>query len=364
MGTAACSGHRETGVGHRIGGTRPNRRGCATSSVGGGGSPGHARDDDRGRYPLVASDAYPPRVTQPGLDHALARAPRVPLPTDAGGLPGLGDLFRDTLDSGLRALGLTLTPAAAVAIDHQARLLLAWNRHINLTAIRTPEGVARLHVIDALSAVPVLQGRLPRAPSILDLGSGGGYPGLPLALALPAGRLTLLDSVAKKARFLDVVARMAMSAQTDVPEPVTVEAMSARAEQLAAGPGRETWDAVTVRAVGTLSEVAELGLPLLRRGGLLVCWKRESSQASPPFQAAPAASRASVVEHGPGPAGLERELQDASALLVELGGETPVVISTEHAGLTGHRLVLVRKERPTPRHFPRVPAERRRRLLR
>jgi 16S rRNA (guanine527-N7)-methyltransferase len=274
---------------------------------------------------------------------------------DAGLLPGLGDPFWVTLERGLRALGLTLSHIAGLAIDHQARLLLAWNRHINLTAIRTPEGVAQLHVIDSLSAIPVLQGRLPRAPAILDLGSGSGYPGLPLALVLPAGRLTLLDSVAKKARFLDVVARMAMGTQMGTPEPVTVEAMSARAEQLAAGPGRESWDAVTVRAVGTLSEVAELGLPLLRRGGLLVCWKRLAS---------PSAPGADQVDRGSVPAGLEQELRDARALLAELGGEPPEVIPTEHAGLPGHRLVLVRKERPTPRHFPRVPAERRRRLLR
>ena len=204
---------------------------------------------------------------------------RAALPTDAAGLPELGPGYTTTLAEGLAALGLTLTPAAAAAIDAQARLLLAWNQHINLTAIRTPEGVARLHVLDSLSAVPVLRDRLRAAPAMMDLGSGGGYPGLPLAVALPAARLTLVDSVAKKTRFLEVVAAAAGEALSrerpgDGPP---IEVIAARAEQLAADDHRESWDVITVRAVGTLAEVVELGLPLLRRGGLLVCWKREAA---------------------------------------------------------------------------------------
>ena len=279
---------------------------------------------------------------------------RPALPTDAADLPDLGAGYASSLADGLTSLGLTLAGAAHAAIDAQARLLLAWNQHINLTAIRTPEGIARLHILDSLSAVPVLRKRLSDAPAVLDLGSGGGYPGLPLAVALPAARLTFVDSVAKKTRFLEVVADAAREAFSgkeagDQPDVLALEVITARAEQLAAGALRESWDVVTVRAVGTLAEVAELGLPLLRRGGLLVCWKRQA--------VALAAVRTADL-------GLGQEIEDARGLVTQLGGEPVEVVPVEGACLAGHRLVLVRKAHPTPRRFPRLPAERRRRLLR
>jgi len=274
---------------------------------------------------------------------------RAPLPTDAATLPELDPTYADTLRDGLVALGLTLDAGIARAIDAHARLLMAWNEHINLTAIRTPEAVARLHVLDSLSAVPVLRGRVSDAAAIMDLGSGGGYPGIPLALALPAARLTLVDSVAKKARFLQVAADAVTMARNDEPDRLVVDVQAIRAEQLAADERRESWDVVTVRAVGTLAEVAELGMPLLRRGGLLACWKRVGGSTGT----------------DPGaPPGLDQELRDARALIADLGGDTPEVVAVESAGLQGHRLVLVHKLRPTPRRFPRLPAERRRRLLR
>ena len=153
--------------------------------------------------------------------------------------------------------------------------------------------------------------------------------------------------MAKKARFLDVLARVAARAQGDAAGAVLVEAVAARAEQLAADARRETWDVVTVRAVGSLAEIAELGLPLLRRGGLLVCWKRQQE-----------------VGVGAPPSDLDEELREARPLLVELGADEPEVVAIALSELPGHRLVLAHKVRPTPRRFPRPPAERRRRLLR
>jgi 16S rRNA (guanine527-N7)-methyltransferase len=292
-------------------------------------------------------------VTQPDAGTPSEPSERDPLPTDALGLPGLGDEFAAILERGLLSLDLSLTEGAAAAIDAQARLLLAWSAHINLTAIRTPDAIARLHVLDSLSAVPVLRDRLGDrlgvAPAILDLGSGGGYPGLPLAVALPAGRLSMVDSVAKKVRFLEVVAQAASRAMADDPADVAIGAVAARAEHLAADKRRASWDVVTVRAVGTMAEVAELGMPLLRRGGLLVCWKRE--RASDDATGSPAAD-------------LAQELRDAQPLIVALGGDDAEVVAVERGGLTGHRLVIVRKAQPTPPHYPRLPAERRRRLLR
>lgn len=291
---------------------------------------------------------------------------RAALPTDVAGLPPLDQGFDETLADGLAAMGLALSATARRAIEYQARLLVAWNEHINLTAIKTPEAIARLHVLDSLSAVLPLRARVPAGPAVLDLGSGGGYPGLPLAVALPAARLTLVDSVAKKVRFLETVAaavgqaaagQAAASAtraadspgDVSVLDPTPIEALAARAEQLAADEHRATWDVVTARAVGSFAEVAELGLPLLRRGGLLVCWKRDRPEAD--IDSQPSAE-------------LAVELDAARRLLEQLGGDVPEVVTVEVPGLTGHRLVLVRKISPTPRQYPRVPAERRRPLLR
>jgi 16S rRNA (guanine527-N7)-methyltransferase len=276
---------------------------------------------------------------------------RVALPADARDLAPLGAAFDDTLSEGLGQLGVTLSTGAHAAIDAQARLLLAWNVAINLTALREPHQVARLHVLDSLSALAVLgaEGGGGRtgggdhpAPSLLDLGSGGGYPGLPLGVALPARRVALVDAVGKKVRFLEVVAREAERAMREAGEtPPQIMAISARAEQLAADPKqRGSWGVVTARAVGALPELVELGLPLLRLGGRLLCWKRDAGDGA-----------------------LQAEMTAAADVLHEVGGAQPEVSVVDELLLPGHRLLLVRKVRPTPARFPRPVVERRRALL-
>ena len=253
-------------------------------------------------------------------------------------------------DAGLAALGIALRPAARAAIDAHLRLLLAWNEHVNLTALRTPEQVARGHLLDSLSALPLIgrlaaRGGIP--PALLDLGSGGGFPGLPLAVCLPAGRCALVDSVGKKAAFLNVAAAAAAGALRNAGEmPPTLTALAERAEDLADDPAqRAGWDIVVARAVGSLAEVLELGLPLLRVGGHVVAWKSEAVAA-----------------------GLRGEINAAWRIGQDAGGGRPIVAAPDRdgmAGLADHRLVVVRKVRPTPERYPRPPAERRRaRLLR
>src|SRR5262249_52205475 len=120
---------------------------------------------------------------------------REPLPTHVRDTSPLPDAYAETLDRGLAELGLTLDPQARAAIDGHARLLLAWTTAINLTAIREPAAVALEHVIDSLTALAVVRERT--IDRFVDLGSGGGYPGLPLAAALPARRVILLEPIAK-----------------------------------------------------------------------------------------------------------------------------------------------------------------------
>ncbi|HEU4672961.1 MAG TPA: 16S rRNA (guanine(527)-N(7))-methyltransferase RsmG [Candidatus Limnocylindrales bacterium] len=258
-----------------------------------------------------------------GGDRRPDRA-RGPLPTRVSETPTLPESFESVLDAGLLELGLDLTPDVRRAIAGHARLLLAWTRAINLTAIREPAEMARLHVLDSLAAAPLL--RAVGADSVLDLGSGGGYPGIPLALVL-GGRAMLVDSVGRKARFLETVVDA-----IGVGERVAVAAE--RAEALARGADRGRWPLVTARAVGSLAELIEIGLPLAAVGGRLLAWKRGD---------------------------LGTELAAARRAGAALGGVEIRVHEVAVAALPGHRLVEVVKTAPSPEAFPRSPALRARR---
>src|SRR5258705_2042158 len=149
---------------------------------------------------------------------------REPLPTRVQDTPALPAAYEDALAAGLEALPLQLTPAARAAIDGHARLLLAWTAAINLTAIREPAAVALGHVVDSLTALAVL--REPGLDRSIDLGSGGGYPAIPLAAALPSVRTLLLEPIAKKARFLAVVAAATRLAHAGETAPLPAQALA------------------------------------------------------------------------------------------------------------------------------------------
>jgi 16S rRNA (guanine527-N7)-methyltransferase len=271
--------------------------------------------------------------------------PRRPLPRNVDDISPLGTDFTDVLDAGLRELSLDLSSEQRAAIDGHVRLLLAWNEHINLSGLRTPADVARGHVLDALLAVPALRD-LARgtSASVLDIGSGGGFPGLPLAVALPARRAALVDSIAKKAGFLEAAAALATQQLNGSTE---IRAMNERAEDLADEPDqREAWDFVCARAVGSVAECAEIGLPLARRSGHVVIWKRASD--------------------APARTALNNEIDEARQIIQAAGGAGARIVALEpgaRVNLPGACLVVVRKARPTPDRYPRSPGERRRGTL-
>ena len=254
--------------------------------------------------------------------------PRVPLPTRVQDLPPLPAAYGSVLDAGLASLAIDLSRDARTVIDDHVRLLLAWTEAINLTAIREPAEIARLHVLDSLTAVPVLAAR--GITRLLDLGSGGGFPGIPLAAALGSDRTLLVDSVGKKVRFLRTVIEATGLDRRVAAEPE-------RAEVIARDPrDREAWPAVTARAVTSLAELVELALPLLAPGGVLIAWKGAS---------------------------LEAELDAAGGALRALSAGRVEVVASGVAGLEDHRLVVVERGGPIDVRYPRDPAERRRRPL-
>ena len=184
-------------------------------------------------------------------------------------------------------------------------------------------------MLDSLTALPLL--RAAGVDVLLDLGSGGGYPGLALAAALPVRHALLVDSVAKKVRFLDTVIGALGLRES-------VGAAAIRAEDLAADRRhREAWQAVTARGVAALPELVELAFPLLAPGGLLVAWKRGD---------------------------IAEERRRALPAIAALGGGSLDVYPVP-AGLSGirrarlHRLVVVAKSGRTGSRWPRSPADRR-----
>jgi len=252
---------------------------------------------------------------------------RAPLPTRVDELPPLPAAYHRALDRGLAELGLSLNESAREALAAQARLLLAWNVAINLTAITDPALVAVRHVLDSLSAVPVLAAH-GSGLRMGDIGSGAGYPGLALAVALPDARVVLVESTGKKARFLE-----AAVAAAGLSERVTVVAARAEAVTAVVRLGRvEPFDVVTARAVGDLADLVELAFPLLRVGGMLVAWKRGDISA---------------------------EVAVAARAIEALGGGRRSGHAVSVGGLEGHVLVVVEKRRATPEGFPRDPARRR-----
>lgn len=251
--------------------------------------------------------------------------PREPLPTRIRDLPPLPPAAEATLDAGLASLGLTLGPDTRDALIGHLRLLLAWTAAINLTAIRDPLDAVTLHVLDALAGVAVV--RASGADRLLDLGSGGGYPGLPLAVAVPLTAL-LVESVGKKARFLETAVDALDLARSVAVAPT-------RAESLASDPAhRERWPLVTARAVASLADLVELAFPLLVPGGRLVAWKREP---------------------------LDAELAAARRAMGVLGGGRTSLEPVRLDGLERHVLVVIEKRGATPGAFPRDPAARERR---
>ncbi|HTE66645.1 MAG TPA: 16S rRNA (guanine(527)-N(7))-methyltransferase RsmG, partial [Candidatus Binatia bacterium] len=200
---------------------------------------------------------------------------------------------------------------------------------LNLTRVTNPREVARLHLLDSLAALPLVDRLAPG--EVIDLGSGGGLPALPLAMARPQMRWTLVDSVAKKAAVLgDFAAALGLR---------NVTVIADRAEVLGRDPRhRERYDIATARACASLPVLAELALPLVAAGGSLIAWKGPLTEG-------------------------DEEVRRGRAAIAQLGGGELRIVETGLPALGGHRLVVVPKERATDARFPRRPGEPGRRPL-
>jgi 16S rRNA (guanine527-N7)-methyltransferase len=224
---------------------------------------------------------------------------------------------RALLLEGGAALGLDLT-AQADAFAHLLALLTEGSAQVNLTALRSERDIVLKHFVDSLTCLR--GGWLDGAGRVLDLGTGAGFPALPLALMRPNLQLVAMDATRKKIEF---VARVAVALGL-----TNVQTLAARAETLGRDPAhREQYDRVVTRAVAPLPVLAELALPLLRVGGLLVAQK--------------------------GPLAPE-ELDAGTRAAAEVGGEVRQVdaFALPVAG-DARSLVVVEKAAVTPGRYPR-----------
>ncbi len=228
----------------------------------------------------------------------------------------------EVLIGGVAQLGLTLTDVQVGAFRTYQALLLDWNERMSLTAVRTPEGIQQRHFVDSLSCVLGTGGL--NGCSMIDVGTGAGFPGLPLKIIFPQLKLTLVDSVKKKTSFLSaVVEELGL---------VDVTILAARAETLGQdGTHREQYDWAVARAVAGLGVLAEYLLPLCRVGGHVLAQKGAQVQT---------------------------ELAQTETAVTLLGGGTPELV---HVPGTDAYLVSIEKIAPTPSKYPRrvgVPGKR------
>ena len=218
------------------------------------------------------------------------------------------------LHSGLTQMGL---PTEGIpALMRYADLLVEKNKVMNLTAITEPADIATLHFLDSVAMLTLadLKGK-----KMADVGTGAGFPGMPLKIVEPSLQLTLLDSLNKRIDFLkEVCADLGLK---------DVECVHGRAEEFAANH-RESYDIVTSRAVANLQMLSELCLPLVKLGGYFLSMKAVDS---------------------------EEEVNAAKNAIKTLGGQIEKVVDYAIPGTdVQHRLIFIKKIKETPKKYPRA----------
>ncbi len=215
------------------------------------------------------------------------------------------------------ALGIAFDPGDLEKLGGYLALMLAANEVMNLTGIKTPREAWMRHIFDALTLVPMLA-ELPEKATIIDVGTGGGVPGVPLAIVMPHVKVTLLEATGKKTEFLrQVASRLGLK---------NVVVLKDRAENAGQSPHyREKFDAVVVRAVGAMNVIAELTVPLCKQGGVVLAIKGAKA---------------------------DEEVEAARLAIGTLGARFEQTLDTP----TG-RVVALSKQSKTPKMYPRRDGE-------
>lgn len=228
--------------------------------------------------------------------------------------------FANMLIEKAEKAGLPLEQEQAERFSHYYELLLDWNTRMNLTAITDPGGVIVRHFIDSLLLTRMVE--IPENAQLADIGTGAGFPSVPVGIVRPDVKLLLVDSLNKRITFLK---------QLTAELGVRAECIHSRAEELGKKPEyRESCEVVTARAVAHLRELAEYCLPFVRPGGVFAAMK------------------------GPD---LQQELEEAKKAIQLLGGQVEELKEYQLPDGSGRSLLLVRKISQTPTKYPRPSAK-------
>jgi 16S rRNA (guanine527-N7)-methyltransferase len=229
-------------------------------------------------------------------------------------------LFSEHLKTAATDFGLSLSDEQVRMFSHYQEILVEWNQKINLTAITDPQEIAVKHFIDSLSCLDAEV--FPIGCSVIDVGTGAGFPGLPLKIYRPDIQLCLVDSLQKRIKFLQTVIK-------DL-EIKNVEIHHLRAEEAGRLKGcRARFDVAVSRAVARLGVLCELCLPLVRVGGYFVAMKG---------------------------AKFREEISEAEIAVKIMGGRIRQVKEVSLPGLDDVRAVIfIEKEKSTPEKYPRRP---------
>lgn len=227
--------------------------------------------------------------------------------------------FKKQMEEELEYVGVSLTDRQMEQFYSYYELLTEWNKVMNLTAITEQREVVTKHFVDSLSLKRVMKGLGEESLTVADVGTGAGFPGVPLKIAFPKLRVTLLDSLNKRVKFLnEVIARLELS---------EITAVHGRAEDFGRSRvSRETFDLCVSRAVANLSTLSEYCMPLVKTGGYFVPYKSGK---------------------------LDEEMVNGQGAIRKLGGEVEHVERFCLPNSDERALVKVKKVKATDRRYPR-----------
>ncbi len=216
----------------------------------------------------------------------------------------------------IETFGLSCSDEQLASLETYAKLLVEWNQKMNLTAITSPEGIAVLHFADSLSFLSAFP--LKGDEKVLDIGTGAGFPAIPLKIMNPTVNFTLMDSLNKRLTFLrEVLNTLSLNATL----------LHSRAEERARDKKmREQFDVVTARAVASMEVLAEYALPYVRLGGHFVAMKGPSCQ---------------------------EELEKGANAIATLGGKVVRVVPFTLSDGSARYIAIIEKVKKTPDVYPR-----------